>query len=86
MNHSRHIFLLAIAISSSLFSPCFSQTAARFRTWTDATGKYTVEAKFLEIKLGKVKLQRRNGKVIEISLTRHVQMPMRQRKLWLARH
>ena len=70
MNHSRHIFLLAIAISSSLFSPCFSQTAARFRTWTDATGKYTVEAKFLEIKLGKVKLQRRNGKVIEISLTR----------------
>lgn len=69
MNHARHIFLLACAISCSVTSLCFSQSTAEFRTWTDSTGKRKIEAKLLEFKLGKVKLQRSDDKVFELPLS-----------------
>lgn len=37
---------------------------ANVRTWTDATGKYKVEATFVELANGKVKLKTTEGKVI----------------------
>jgi|GEM_PF-6314161 len=36
------------------------------RTWTDATGKFKIEAKLLEFKDGKVKLERTDGKVVTL--------------------
>lgn len=38
-----------------------------YRTWTSADGKYTVDAKFIKFKNGKVHLQNRDGKVVEVS-------------------
>ena len=42
----------------------------KYRTWTDNTGQHQVEAKFLEFKAGKVSLERRDGKIIEMSPNR----------------
>lgn len=38
------------------------------RTWTDSSGKYTVEAEFVEFKDGTVRLQRADGKFIRIAI------------------
>lgn len=40
------------------------------RTWTDATGDYSVEAEFAGMAFGKVKLRRESGQVIEIPMER----------------
>ena len=41
-----------------------------FHTWTDNTEKYSVEAVFLAQEAGRVRLRRRDGQVIELSLER----------------
>ncbi len=38
------------------------------RKWTDSTGKYTVEAEFLEMRDGKVQLKTDNGKIISVPM------------------
>lgn len=38
-----------------------------YRTWISEDGKFSIEAKFIEFKGGKVQLQRRDGKVIGVS-------------------
>jgi outer membrane protein assembly factor BamB len=70
MHFTRYICCLALALSCSLSSLGHSQTVTEIRTWRDSTGKYTVEAKFLEINLDRIKLERRDGKVIEIPLSK----------------
>jgi hypothetical protein len=40
------------------------------RTWTDATGKHTTEAEFVEAKGGKVTLRKKDGSVVTIALER----------------
>jgi hypothetical protein len=40
------------------------------RTWTDSTGKHHVEAEFLELDNGKVRLKRRDGKEVVMPLGR----------------
>lgn len=40
------------------------------RTWTDATGEYSVEAKFAGMAFGTVKLRRSDGVVIELAMDR----------------
>lgn len=37
-----------------------------FRTWTDASGKFTIKAKFVAVEDGKVTLEREDGTEIEI--------------------
>lgn len=44
------------------------EEASRWRTWTDSTGKHTVEARFTGVALGKVILTRRDGKNIRLPL------------------
>lgn len=39
-----------------------------FRTWTDATGKFKIEAKVVQQKQGFVQLQKRDGKLISMSI------------------
>jgi len=44
------------------------QSIAAERKWTDATGKHTVDAKLVEVKDGMVRLESRNGKIVDIPL------------------
>jgi len=39
----------------------------QFRTWTDATGKYQVEAAMIKFADGKVHLQKQDGKIVAVS-------------------
>lgn len=47
-----------------------SARAQEMRTWTDATGKYKVQAKFVELVEGKVTLERADGKRVVVPLDR----------------
>ena len=47
-----------------------SATKAEYRTWTDSTGKYTVEAVLLQLKDGTVYLKNRKGREITLPLRR----------------
>lgn len=38
------------------------------RTWTDATGKFTIEAKLIGVENGKAKLEKPDGKILQIEL------------------
>lgn len=56
-------------------SPPPAKTSARdaedaFRTWTDNTGKFSVEAKFIKRTMGKVTLEKRDGSKIDLSIDR----------------
>jgi len=42
------------------------EDTTEWRTWTDATGGFTVEAKFIELKDGKAKLEKRDGTSIKV--------------------
>ena len=45
-------------------------TKSEFREWTDSSGQFKTTAKLVELKAGKVKLLRRDGKTIVIPLER----------------
>ena len=45
-----------------------SAQALAARTWTDRTGKYRIEAEFVDAKDGKVRLRKTDGKVITLPL------------------
>ena len=45
-----------------------AEEAAKWRTWTDATGKHKIEAKFGAVIAGKVKLIKRDGSTVQIPL------------------
>ena len=47
-----------------------STLAQEMRTWTDATGKFKVQAKFVEMTDGKVTLERADGKRVVVPLTK----------------
>jgi hypothetical protein len=58
-----------------------SLAAEEVRTWSDKSGKFKIEAEFVEILEGKVKLKRADGKVIEVplaSLSRDDQQYLRE--------
>jgi hypothetical protein len=47
-----------------------SATDVRARTWTDSTGKYSVEADFLELHNGSVRLKKPDGTTIMVPINR----------------
>jgi len=49
-----------------VFAVCTPVASAR--TWTDSTGKHTVEAEFVDLKGGKVRLKKANGSTLSITL------------------
>lgn len=57
-----------IAACTLLLLICGSVDSLHARTWTDASGTYTVEAEFVARKQGKVYLKRQDGKVINLPL------------------
>ena len=44
--------------------------AAELRTWSDRTGKYKIEAEFVEIRDGKLRLKDKDGKTISLPLSK----------------
>ena len=40
------------------------------RTWSDSSGKFSVEAEFVSYTAGKVKIRRKDGTVVELKLDR----------------
>ncbi len=49
-------------------NPFEEPVPAKKRTWTDATGKFKIEAEFVSLAAGKVKLKRTDGKEISLPL------------------
>jgi len=47
-----------------------ARSAAVSRTWTDATGRFSLEAALLEVKDGKAVLQRANGQVVRVPVAK----------------
>src|SRR5947209_900638 len=43
-------------------------TAAEMRTWTDSTGQFKIQARFVASELGKVTLAKEDGSELEIDL------------------
>jgi uncharacterized cupin superfamily protein len=50
--------------------PAAGAAAAEARKWTDAAGKFSVVATFVEFKSGQVHLKREDGKVIQVPVAR----------------
>jgi hypothetical protein len=50
-------------------SPATDKPSAEvFRVWTDRTGQFQIEAKYLGVEGGKVRLQRRDGRIVSVPL------------------
>jgi SLA1 homology domain 1, SHD1 len=62
--HRLGLVLFVSIVSLSLFA------ADDLRTWSDSTGKYTLEAKFIGIEAGKVVLEKADGSRIQIELSK----------------
>jgi WD40 repeat protein len=61
--------LAAATLATTLF--CLGNVwADDFRTWTDATGKFQIKAKFVSLKDGKVTLEKEDGKAVEIDVNK----------------
>src|SRR5438552_1557723 len=60
--------LLALAVGLGLLAS--AGFAAEFRTWSDASGKFTVKAKFVAAADGKVTLEQEDGSTIEVELAK----------------
>lgn len=64
----RNVIPAIIAIA--VFAACVVPLMAERRTWTDKTGKFTVEAELVEVKNEKVVLKKSNGENIAVALDR----------------
>jgi hypothetical protein len=42
--------------------------AAELRTWSDATGKFKIEAELIKVEAGKVELKRKDGQIVSVPL------------------
>ena len=67
-NMRRLIFVLLTMVPWAADCPAAEQP--RMRTWTDYSGKFKTEAALLEFSAGKVKLQKADGKVITITMSK----------------
>lgn len=61
--------LQRIAVTFALCAPC-AYALAQSRTWTDAMGKFSVEAVLVEIGSENVKLKNADGKIITVPVSR----------------
>jgi hypothetical protein len=58
--------MVCVVAPFDLSGPLKRARAAEYRTWTDPTGKFTVEAKFGGIVNGKVNLVTKDGRKIQV--------------------
>ena len=76
------MFLLAVAVIGYASMVC----AAESRTWTDKTGKFSVEAELLAIEEGNVKLRTSDGKKIEVPVEKLSESDKVYLKVWTKRN
>ena len=65
--------VLAVALVALLWSDTSrgsEQKSGKVRTWTDASGAFTLEAEFVGLDEGKAQLKRSDGKVVSVPLDR----------------
>jgi hypothetical protein len=60
----------AAALSSSSTESSTEEAGDDYRTWSDASGKFKIEAKFVQQKQGFVQLQKRDGKLVSIAIAK----------------
>jgi hypothetical protein len=71
MIHSRHMGrVLVLTLGSLLASIALAVAGGVPRTWTDSTGKFKIEARFVAQDKGKVTLEGKDGKRFEIEVTK----------------
>ena len=70
---------VVIPILGALFA---SRATAENRTWKDITGKYTIEAEYVGVEEGVVKLKKGDGSVVDVPLKKL----SGNDRLWIARH
>src|SRR6476620_3756524 len=58
--------LLAVALGTMTAAVALAVADGELRTWTDATGKFKVEARFVSQEKDKVTLKDKDGKLFEI--------------------
>lgn len=66
----RLLFLIAWASLGVLGPAEVDARAEEVRTWTDKSGKFSVEGEFVEIAAGKVRLKLKDGKTVSLSLAK----------------
>ena len=67
---SGHLHGRRIAIMLSVFATCIAAATAQQRTWTDHTGKFSVEAELVKTGQDDVSLRISNGKVIRVPIAK----------------
>lgn len=60
--------LVALFLCLSAQLPGVRALGDELRTWTDITGKFQIEAKFLDVRDGKARLEKADGKIVEVPL------------------
>ncbi len=62
--------VVVVGTQNCLAADAVREKTTRLRTWTDVTGKHTVQAEFVDFQDGIVRLNRENGSIIEIPIDR----------------
>ena len=70
MARRKRRWILVLLATISLATVCQAAEQLRMRTWTDDSGKFKTEAALLDFSAGKVKLQKADGKVITITMSK----------------
>lgn len=65
---SRSVVRMLLTVALALCGSTLNAQPAEVRTWTDATGKYKTEARFVDVKDDVVFLRRSDGKVVGLAL------------------
>jgi len=72
--HSRPLTSSSIGVALVCFGLVFALSGEapgqESRTWTDSTGKFKIEGKLLGVEEGKARLERTNGAVVQIPVTK----------------
>ncbi|MGA2256982.1 MAG: SHD1 domain-containing protein, partial [Thermoguttaceae bacterium] len=68
MNRLKYPMLTVGLWLAPILSLAAEPSTHQHRTWTDSTGKYTIQAEFVEFKDGKVRLRKENGKEVRIPI------------------
>ena len=67
---SRFLVLMLTLTATCQASAADTPEKFRMRTWTDPTGRYSVDARFLELVEGNVRLERADGRTVRLPLER----------------
>jgi hypothetical protein len=59
-----------VAVAAGLLLAAGLAAAAEIRTWSDSSGQFNIEARFVSLKAGKVTLAKEDGTQIEVELTK----------------